>query len=157
MIKIRKFRIGDTKKTTNLISSVFGKFNSREGSKEAVQKYINFYDPKKSNIERIKNNFIKSPIFFIAVNEGKIVGAIRGAGDRIINLFVDGEYHKQGIGKKLVEKFEKEAKNCGSKRIKIRASLFAVKFYEKIGYKKTTGIRLFGGLKIQPMMRYLLD
>ena len=49
MIKIRKFKIGDTKKTANLISSVFGKFNSREGSKEAVQKYINFYDPKKGN------------------------------------------------------------------------------------------------------------
>jgi hypothetical protein len=39
MIKIRKFRIKDTEEVASLISRVFGKFDNKEGSKEAVQKY----------------------------------------------------------------------------------------------------------------------
>ena len=54
-----------------------------------------------------------------------------------------------------VPKFENEAKKWGSKEIKIRASLFSVLFYERIGYKKTTGTRNFMGLKIQPMKKVL--
>ncbi len=53
-----------------------------------------------------------------------------------------------------IEKFEKEAKK-NSSYIKTRASLFAVPFYRKMGYKKTTGIRKFKGLKIQPMKKIL--
>ena len=55
----------------------------------------------------------------------------------------------------LVKKFERNAQKYGSKKIKIRASLFAVPFYKKMGYKKTTGIRNFKGLKIQPMKKIL--
>ncbi len=43
---------------------------------------------------------------------------------------------KKGIGKKLVKHFEKEAIKLGAKEIKIRASLYATPFYQKIGYKK---------------------
>jgi hypothetical protein len=41
----------------------------------------------------------------------------------------------------------------GSDEIQIRASLYASAFYQKQGYKKTTGIRSFHGLKIQPMKK----
>ena len=40
-------------------------------------------------------------------------------------------------------------------KIKIRASLYATSFYEKLGYKKTTGTRPFYGFKIQPMSKKL--
>ena len=33
--------------------------------------------------------------------------------------------------------------------------MYAVPFYQKIGYKKTTGIRNLHGLKVQPMKKVL--
>jgi hypothetical protein len=37
----------------------------------------------------------------------------------------------------------------------LRSSLYATPFYESVGYKKTTGIRHFHGLRIQPMKKIL--
>lgn len=155
MVIIRKFKISETKKVANLIRVVFLKYNKNGSSKNAVEKYLNFYKTDKNNISKTQETFLKSPIFFVAIIDKKNIGVIRGRKDRIVNLFVDGSYHKQGIGRKLVKKFENEAKKDSSKEIKIRASLFSAPFYERIGYKKTTGIRNFMGLKIQPMKKVL--
>lgn len=156
MITIRRFKVSDTKKVASLVKNTFLKYNKKEGSKKGIENYLNLYSYKKDNIERLIISFSKSPIFFIALNKEKIVGIIRGDKDTITNLFVLGSYHKQGIAKKLMKKFEKECQNIGSKKIKIKASIFATSFYEKMGYKKTTGIRNFKDLKIQPMQKYLL-
>lgn len=150
---IRKLKNSDINETCLLIMNVFSKFNSNEGSKKATQDYLNYYDPQKNKIEELIENFSKNPINFIAIENNKIIGIIRGRTEKITNLYVDGTMHKKGIGRALVEKFEKEAINKGSKKIKIKASLFAIPFYQKLGYKKTTGIRKFIGFKTQPMKK----
>lgn len=98
----------------------------------------------------------KESIFFVAEEEKKIVGYIKGNSNMIVNLFVLGNKHKKGLGRKLVLLFEKEAKRRNSRFIKIKSSLYAVPFYQKMGYKKTTGIRSFHGLKIQPMKKIIV-
>ncbi len=152
MVIIRKFKIVDTALVAEIVSSTFKRYNKQEGIKEAANKFINFYDPEK-NIEKLKLAFSKSDIFFVAVDNKKIIGMIRGKKDRVVNLFVNGKYHKSGVGSRLMEKFEKSCIKKGSKDIKLRASIYAVSFYEKAGYKKTTGIRNFIGLKICPMKK----
>ena len=54
-----------------------------------------------------------------------------------------------------MEKYERKATTLGSKVIKLNASMYAVPFYKKIGYQKSTGIRNLFGLKVQPMKKYL--
>ena len=44
---------------------------------------------------------------------------------------------------------------CGSKSIKIRSSLYAVKFYEKMNFKKSTGLMKSKGRNYQPMKKLL--
>ena len=154
-MKIRKFKISDTIPVANLISQTFATFNNMEGTKKAVQRYIDHYNPKKNDVEKIKEGFLLTPLFFVAEEKGKIIGIVRGTKNRVINLFVYGQYHRKGVGKKLMQKFEQEAKKQHSKEIRIRASLFAIKFYQGAGYKKTTGIRNFMGLKVQPMLKVL--
>lgn len=153
-MKIRKAKKEDIIPASELVSKTFARFNSKEGTEEGIKVYINFHNPKK-NLEEIKKSYLKSPIFLVAVEKGKIVGMLRGNPSRIINLFVDGRYHKQGIAKNLVKRFEEISKEKRSSQVKIRASLYAVPFYEKVGYKKTTGIRNFLGIKIQPMVKEL--
>jgi len=153
-MKIKKYNPSDLQEVTNLIRETFRKFNSKEGTKKGIKKYLDYYDTRK-NIDKIKETFSKNTIFFVIKKKNKIMGLIRGRKNKIENLFVKGEYHNKGIGRKLVEKFEKEAKKQKSKEIRIRASLYSIPFYKKIGYKKTTGIRNMKGIKIQPMRKRL--
>ncbi len=138
-------------------NSVFRKFNNSEYfEKEAIDWYLGLTNPKMSDEELLKAfRTSDKSIFYVAEENDKIVGYIKGSADRIANLFVKGETHKRGVGKKLVELLEKEAKKQNSKEIKIKSSIYAVPFYQKMGYKKTTGVRNFHGLKIQPMKKTL--
>lgn len=154
-MKIRKYKKTDLIQAANIINKTFARFNSKEGTKKGVKDYIEFYTPKEKNIEQIEKQFTKTKIFFVAVEGNKIVGIIRGRPERITNLFVRSEYHDKGIGTKLIKTFENEAKKKKSNLIKAAASLYAVPFYQKMGYKKTTGIRYRYGLKIQPMQKRL--
>ncbi len=70
------------------------------------------------------------------------------------------DHHRLGIGSQLVDRFEDECKRQGSKQVKVAATLYAVPFYTRMGYKKTTGLRSgwsFGGsgLVYQPMKKIL--
>ncbi len=151
-MKIRKFKSDDIVEAAFLISNTYKTFNKKEGTKDAVQKYIEFYNPN-NNLDTIKKKFLKSSIFLVAENNSKIAGVARGNGNRLINLFVKGELHGKGIGKKFMEVYEKKAASTGSKSIKLNASIYAVPFYQKIGYRKTTGIRNLQGLTVQPMKK----
>lgn len=152
MVRIRKFKISDTYDVVSLISETFAKYNKNEGTKEAIKRYIEHFNPKKNSI---KKSFLKTSIFFVAIEKEKIVGVVRGNKNRIVNLFVKGRYHGKGIGKKLMQRFETECRKHHSSKIRIRSSLYAIPFYQRLGYKKTTGIRNFMGLKIQPMRKIL--
>lgn len=156
-MKFRKFKKEDIRQIAEIKNSVFKKFNNSEYfKKEAIDWYLNFTNPQKSDKELLEAFHVSSKsIFYVAEENNKIVGYIKGSKNRIGNLFVIGKTHKKGVGKKLVELLEKEAKKQNSKEIKIRSSIYAVPFYQKMGYKKTTGIRNLHGLKIQPMRKIL--
>ncbi len=156
-MKFRKFKKDDIRQVAEIKNSVFSKFNSSEYfKKEAIDWYLDFTNLKKSDEELFEAFYISDKsIFFVAEENNKIIGYIKGSKDRIGNLFVLGNSHKKGVGKKLVELLEKEAKNQNSKEIKIRSSIYAVPFYQKMGYKKTTGVRNLHNLKIQPMKKIL--
>lgn len=153
-MEIKKFKPEYLIETANLTKRTYKKFNSEEGSKQAVQRYIDLYSTStKEKLERVKIHYNRTPIFFIALYNNKVIGVIRGRKDRIINLFVEGSQHKKGVGKTLVKEFEKQAKKQGSNKIKIKASLYAIQFYKKMGYVNSTGIRNYKGLKVQPMKK----
>lgn len=149
---IRKYKKSDAKAVARVISSTYSTFNKYEGTRSAVREYVMNYSPTK-DIEILHAQFRKSPIHFVAEKNNKIIGMIRGRPGRIYNLFVLGSYHGVGIGKQLLDRFEKTAKQQGSNEIRIKASLHATRFYQRNGYKKTTGERSFMGLKIQPMIK----
>lgn len=156
-MKFRKFKKGDIGQIAEIKNSVFGKFNSSEYfKKDAIEWYLDFTSPKRSDKELLEAFCISDKsIFYVAEENSKIIGYIKGNKDRIGNLFVLENSHKKGVGKKLVELLEKEAKKQNSKEIKIRSSIYAIPFYQKMDYKKTTGVRNFHNLKIQPMKKIL--
>lgn len=158
MISIRRYKSSDAMAAAYVIRSTFGKFNQDEGPKSAVKKYLGFYDPSVRGLERIAHTFERTPIFYVALDKGKVIGIVRGEKDHLINFFVLGSYHGMGVGRRLINKFHAEAHKRGSTEVRTSASMYAVPVYESFGYKKTTGVRKLkrlGGIMVQPMRKTL--
>ena len=153
-MQIRALKPNDIEATSLLIKRTFSEFNRTEGSAEAVARYIEAYNPTGKQDE-LKRRFGGTPICYVAIENQSVFGVVRGVPGRLINLFVDGQYHRRGIGKKLLLRFESDCRKRNVQMVKINASLFGIRFYEANGYKKTTGVRNFRGLSVQPMRKRL--
>ena len=92
---------------------------------------------------------------FVAIDGTRIVGLVMGTRNEFKRLFVDGGHQRSGMGRRLVACFEAECLRQGGTRYRIVAGLSAVPFYERVGCKKTTGMRNAEGLRVQPMRRDL--
>ena len=161
MITIRPYQDTDAVQVGQVIEATFGDFNLDYATPEERQQLLGPFrharsaDPDhRAAIERI----IQAAIMLVAEDAGQVVGVLRGRVDRLQSLFVRGDYHGQGIGRRLVETFEQEALRQGATDIRVASSLFAVAFYQRMGYKKTTGVRsgpCFDGdwFPYQPMIK----
>jgi GNAT superfamily N-acetyltransferase len=138
-----------------LVRHTYGTFNKNEGTEEAVAGYLNHYDPRR-DFEAIQERFLRTPIFLVATAGDEMVGILRGTEKRVINLFVRGDQHRRGIGSALLSRYESLCRGTGAREIKLRATIYAVPFYEAQGYKRTTGIRNLDGLRVQPMKKRLV-
>jgi GNAT superfamily N-acetyltransferase len=146
---IRRFRRGDLPEVSALIKRTFSEFNRGETTKKGAREYLERMSA--DNPAMIES--YKSGSSYVFSDGGRILGVVRAKGDMVKNLFVDGRHHGKSIGTRLLEKAEKDIWHEGHRMIRIRASMFAVPFYLKRGYKRTTGTRWFHGLKIQPMIK----
>ena len=87
-------------------------------------------------------------------------GAARRPG-RVHSLFVDGDHHNQGIGRRLMAAFEDWSREQGVDKITLAATPYAVAFYQRVGFKESTGMRsmcIFGAAGLfpyQPMKKVL--
>ena len=88
--------------------------------------------------------------FYGMYDNEKIIGVIatRNNGNHITLFFVDGKYHKKGIGKKL---FEKVLKNATSKVITVNSSVYAVEVYHKLGFIDADTEKVDNGIRFTPM------
>jgi GNAT superfamily N-acetyltransferase len=153
-MRIRTIKPKDVTAACHLIRKTYRHFNYEEGTVEATNEYIEAYNPE-SNLDALKKRFKKTPICYVATEKAEVIGITRGVPGHLINLFVDGEHHRKGIGRKLLSRFEVRCQERGEDLIKTNVSIYAIPFYEANGYKKTTGIRNQKGLKVQPMRKRL--
>jgi GNAT superfamily N-acetyltransferase len=163
MITIRNYTERDADGVGKLIADTYSEFNLSFVPSEKLDLFLGPFryarSKEKAHQEAIAQ-VIRSAMVFVAEDDGKIVGVLRGRKVRLGSLFVRGDYHRQGIGRKLVECFELECLQQGPTVIRVAATLYAVPFYLAMGYKKSTGVRTGWsfdgrGLKIQPMRKAL--
>ncbi|MCH4888319.1 GNAT family N-acetyltransferase [Acidaminobacter sp. JC074] len=134
--------------------------NVNDKSKEkflGIFNYVDSKDPKM--IMELERTLAMSDIW-IAYDCDEIVGVVRGSKDNILNLFVLEEHTRNGIGRELVKLFEDKCKMEGFPYVRLSSTVEAVGFYESLGYKKTTGLRMARysgkrGYEYQPMMKPL--
>ena len=75
--------------------------------------------------------------------------AIHDEGSHIALFFVDGAYHRQGVGRLLWDTFPAES---DKDEITVNSSLYAVGIYEKLGFIKTAEAQTESGIQFVPMV-----
>lgn len=126
---------------TSLIWAVFSRYNAPDFSPQGIEAF-------RSSISDW--SYINALDFWGAYIGGELVGviALRRGGGHIALLFVDGRYHRQGIGKALFE----EARRYSTGRIMtVNASPYAVRVYLRLGFVPTAPEQYADGIRYTPM------
>ncbi len=163
-IVIRPYRKADAESAGKLIAATYSEYNLSFVPPAELGAYLGPFQYADSTDEARQKDIVRvlqaQMIYVAETGQGEIVGILRGRKDRLQSLFVRGDWHHQGIGRRLVEHFEQACLALGGEVIKLSSTLYAVPFYQKLGYKKSTGVRAgwsFDGrdLKWQPMKKSL--
>jgi len=143
-----ELRDKDVIEVAKLARKIFKKFaGSDYFDKEGIQGTLDFFDTEKRSAKELIECFRSKSMFFIAEDNNKIIGMIRGTSKNISSLYVDEKEHKKGIATKLIQRYEKEAIKQGSDLITLESTIYAMPFYKKMGFKKTTDIVNPNGMK----------
>ncbi len=162
-IVIRAYEEGDAPIVGRLIADTYSEYNLGFLPVDARAPFLgpfqNARSPDVAHQEAIAG-VIRSEMVFVAEVDGQVVGVLRGRKERLASLFVKGDHHRQGIGRRLVEHFEHVSLERGVNVIRVAATLYAIPFYLAMGYKRSTGLRSGWsfegqGLPIQPMRKLL--
>ncbi len=149
-IKYRVLKSEDTEQTFNLIIKTAKEFMFPTFTKEAQVEFIERWEQIKSKLAR------KDYISFAAEHDDKIIGVVQGSVRddcaKLGLLFVDKRYHRKGIGTELTNKIENRFKKKVDV-VKLYSSIFALEFYQKAGYVKSTGLRSKNGFVYIPMKK----
>ncbi len=155
MIRIRQYRKSDLQSGAKIAWGLWQKFFIRHCTAQGARWWQAHLAPVKSNMDKIGQRYAAAPISFVATDKGKAIGMVMGKKNELVRLFVHQRYHGKGIGRKLVLRYQAQCLRHGAISITVHSSLYAVGFYTKMGYKKTTGVRNLKGLKVQPMKKVL--
>jgi GNAT superfamily N-acetyltransferase len=164
MIRIRDYQEDDAGQVGILIADTYTEFNLGFASAKELPLLLGPFQHARSNDQDHQKQIadtIHSEIVLVAEDGSKIVGVLRGRKERLASLFVHKDYHRRGIGRNLVEQFEQESLDQGVGLIKVAATLYAVPFYQKMGYAESGEIKTSWsfdgyGLPHQPMIKRLI-
>lgn len=128
-IIIRKFKSMDSSKLIEIIKRNLIEINSKDYAKEIINGMCNRFTP-----ERMIENAKKRDIYVAEFNGG-LIGTASLENNVIYGVFVDVNYHRRGVGRKLMSIIEDKAKENSVNLIQIPSSITSQNFYYKLGYK----------------------
>ena len=138
---IKKLTASETQTALDLAWKVFQEYEAPDYSKEGVEEFYRSIQD---------DNYLAMLSLYGAFVSEKLVGVIatRNEGTHIALFFVDGEYHRNGIGKKL---FQTVLSQCSTNRMTVNSSPYAVPVYHKLGFTDIDTEQVINGLRFTPM------
>ena len=138
---IRGIKQGEIERALCLVWKVFQEYEAPDYTKEGIEEfYKNIHD----------ENYLSKLCWYGAFIQEELVGIIatRSEGTHIALFFVDGKYHRQGIGKRL---FQTAQKKCYADKMTVNSSPYAIEVYHKLGFMDTNAEQTVNGLRFTPM------
>ncbi len=149
-IKFRKIRDGEEIEVCNLVARSFNEFIAPDFPEQGVEEFFLYSNPL-SLKRRLEKNYFS----MVAECEGRILGMIEIKGENHISmLYVDKDFHHNGIASNLVKKALEEISenNRNPKDITVNSSRYAVPFYESLGFIQYEDEKSVYGVIHTPML-----
>ncbi len=128
-IIIREFDERDAETVSRLIRNNLVFVNSRDYEPSVIDYMCNLFTP--AYLREIS----ATRTMFVAEENGVVVGTVGLEGDEVCALYVDPAAHGRRIGERLLRRIEEFAWSHHIHFLHLSASLTAVGFYEKMGYR----------------------
>jgi GNAT superfamily N-acetyltransferase len=125
-----------------LVWNVFLQYEAPEYTAEGTQEFRKSIDDPQ---------YLAKLRAYGAFQKERLVGVIatRRGGGHIALFFVDGTYHRHGIGRAL---FERACEDNPGNTMTVNASPYAVPVYHRLGFTDTDTEQVTNGLRYTPMV-----
>lgn len=126
-----------------LVHDVFMQFEAPDYPEEGIKTF--------EETAIYNDDFLNNLEIFGCYIDKKIIGVIatRKEGNHIALFFVDREYHRQGIGKKL---FHVVLEHSTLNEITVNSSPYAKEVYHHLGFVDTDDEKVIAGMRFTPMV-----
>ena len=140
-LKIKKLNKNGYEGALSLIWNVFQEYEAPDYSQEGSDE---FHKSLQSP------TFLSMLTFYGAFCGDKLVGVIatRKEGSHIALFFVDGKYHRKGIGRRL---FQTVLGKCSADTMTVNSSPYAVPVYHRLGFIDVDNEQVVNGIRFTPM------
>lgn len=139
----------DWEEAMELAWKTFLQFEAKDYKPEGIESFREFISD-----QWLKKMFLKGEYrMLLALDRNKIIGLITLRNRCHISLlFVDGNYHRQGVGTSLVGALETwMAREAEVRYLTVNAAPYALDFYHKIGFWDLAGQQEKEGILFTPM------
>ena len=132
----------------DMVDAVFDEFVGKDYSELGRKTFKDYLDIKKI-MERLAQ---QTSQWYFAKLDNEIIGVLEIRYQNHIALFyVQKEFHRQGIGKKLIQHYLKIMKQNNVNILTVNSSIYAEKIYAKLGFIKLGELAERSGIKFIPM------
>lgn len=127
----------------------FLQFEAGEYTAEGIRNFENFITD--TTLHRMF--LLGSYQMFVVLDRKKIIGMLTLRNTSHISLlFVDARYHRQGVGRALIEYMrEYLLSEAGISKVTVNAAPYGVAFYHKIGFRDIRPEETRDGIRYTPM------
>ena len=149
-LEYKEIKQEELPETLELVHKVFDEFEAPYYSEEGVAAFYKFID-----INNMSEQYSNGSLYFYGCFVNDIIVGMIAVKDfvHISLLFVDKQYHKQGIARKLFNAVLKLCmeKNSSLDAITVNSSPYAVEVYHKFGFSDVSSEQVVDGIQFMPM------
>ena len=136
-LSIKRLNKNEIENALTLVWEVFLEYEALDYTQEGIDAfYKSIHDEA----------YLSGLAVYGAFSNEKLIGIIatRNNGKHIALLFVDGSYHRQGVGKQLFQTVRTD-------KMTVNSSPYAVAVYRKLGFEAVNTEQVVTGLRFTPM------
>lgn len=140
-ILVRMLSSEERSTALDLAWRVFSEYESPDYSEEGTEEFRKCLHDEE---------YLAGIAYYGAFDGESLIGLLGIRTDRkhICFFFVDGEYHRQGIGTRL---FKKVLEDYPNQTITLNSSPYGVPFYHALGFEDTDKEKTVNGIRFTPM------
>ncbi len=151
LLRIRWAREEEWSPAMQMIWRTFLKYDGVDYTAEGIRNFFDFITDDDLYVAFLKGSYR----LMVAVMGQEVIGAgsLRGR-NQLSLLFVDGRYHRQGIGRAILDGLcAYLAGEAGERSMLVKAAPYAVGFYERTGFLTVKPEAEYSGIRVTEMIK----